>query len=142
MLLEPFRVLYNIHTTSMWPYHVKNVTSSHAYEPFLMIKGALWLTEGEAATRDVLLKKVLLKFLQNSQENRVSFLIKFQARPASNCIKKETLAQAFYCEFCEILKNTFFTEHHWATTSAEASLGPCQTFMTELFFLKIFFSEK
>ena len=92
----------------MSPHHLKNVTSSHAYEPFMMIKGALWLTEGEAATRDVLLKKVLLKFLQNSQENRVSFLIKLQARPASNCIKKETLAQAFYCEFCEILKNTFF----------------------------------
>ena len=26
-------------------------------------------------------------------------------------IKKETLAQVFSCEFCEISKNTFFTEH-------------------------------
>ena len=26
-------------------------------------------------------------------------------------MKKETLAQAFSCEFCEISKNTFFTEH-------------------------------
>ena len=25
--------------------------------------------------------------------------------------KKETLAQVFSCEFCEISKNTFFTEH-------------------------------
>ena len=25
-------------------------------------------------------------------------------------IKKETLAQVFSCEFCEISKNTFFTE--------------------------------
>ena len=25
--------------------------------------------------------------------------------------KKETLGQAFPCEFCEISKNTFFTEH-------------------------------
>ena len=36
------------------------------------------------------------------QENicvRVSFLIKLQA-------KKEALAQVFYCEFCEISKNT------------------------------------
>ena len=23
----------------------------------------------------------------------------------------------FYCEFCEIFKNIFFTEHHWVTTS-------------------------
>ena len=27
--------------------------------------------------------------------------------------KKETLAQAFSYEFCEISKNTFFIEHHW-----------------------------
>ena len=26
-------------------------------------------------------------------------------------IKKETLAHVFSCEFCEISKNTFFTEH-------------------------------
>ena len=30
---------------------------------------------------------------------------------ACNCIKKETLAQVFSCEFYEISKNTFFTEH-------------------------------
>ena len=26
-------------------------------------------------------------------------------------IKKESLAQVFFCEFCEISTNTFFTEH-------------------------------
>ena len=30
-------------------------------------------------------------------------------------IKKETLAQVFSCEFCEISNNTFFTEHLRAT---------------------------
>ena len=34
-----------------------------------------------------------------------------------NFIKKETLAQVFPCEFCEISINTFFTEHFWATAS-------------------------
>ena len=29
----------------------------------------------------------------------------------------ETLAQVFSCEFCEIFKNTFFTEHLRTTTS-------------------------
>ena len=29
-----------------------------------------------------------------------------------------TLAQVFSCEFCEISKNIFFTEHLWATASA------------------------
>ena len=36
---------------------------------------------------------------------------------AWNCIKKETLAQVFFCEFCEISKSTFFTEHLWTTAS-------------------------
>ena len=36
---------------------------------------------------------------------------------ACNFIKKETLAQIFSCEFCEISKNTFFTEHLWTIAS-------------------------
>ena len=36
-------------------------------------------------------------------------------------IKKETLAQAFSCEFCEISQNTFLTEHLWKTASAQIS---------------------
>ena len=34
---------------------------------------------------------------------------------ACNFIKNETLAQVFSCEFCEIYKNTLFTEHLWTT---------------------------
>ena len=44
------------------------------------------------------------------------FLIKLQAFQSKAC-KKETLAQVFHSEFCEISKNTFFTEHLWATAS-------------------------
>ena len=36
---------------------------------------------------------------------------------ACNFVEKETLAQVFSCELCEISKNTFFTEHVWATAS-------------------------
>ena len=63
----------------------------------------------EAATEGVLQEKVLLEIWQNSQEStsaRISFLIKLQAQGCS-LIKKETLAQVFSCEFCEISKNTF-----------------------------------
>ena len=35
-------------------------------------------------------------------------------------IKKETLTQVFSCEFCEISKNSFLTEHLKATASASA----------------------
>ena len=44
------------------------------------------------------------------------FLIKLQASDLQ-LYGKETLAQVFSCEFCEIFKNTFFTGHLWATAS-------------------------
>ena len=43
-------------------------------------------------------KKVFLNISQNSHGN--------------TCAKKETLAQGFSCEFCQIFKNTFFIEDH------------------------------
>ena len=36
---------------------------------------------------------------------------------ACNFIKKEALAQVFSCGFCEISKNTYFTERLWTTAS-------------------------
>ena len=37
-------------------------------------------------------------------------------------IKEEAVAQMFSCEFCEISKNTFFTEHLRATTSKQVTV--------------------
>ena len=62
---------------------------------------------------------MFLEISQNSQENtcaRVFFLIELQAK-ACKVIKKETLAQVFSCEFYEISKTAFSTEHLWATAS-------------------------
>ena len=42
---------------------------------------------------------------------------------ACKFIKKEPLAQVFFCEFCEISKNTFFIEHLWTTASDPTLLG-------------------
>ena len=56
-------------------------------------------------------KKLFLEISQNSQKNTcasVSFFIKL-------------LTQVFSCEFCEIRKNTFFTEHLWTTASVSTS---------------------
>ena len=64
-------------------------------------------------------KKVFSEISQNSQENnctRVSILIKLRVSDLQ-LIKKETLAKVFSCEFYEISKNTFFTEHLWKSTS-------------------------
>ena len=49
---------------------------------------------------------MFLKILQNSQKRicaRVSILIKTYTS-AYNFTEKETLAQVFFCEFCEIFK--------------------------------------
>ena len=48
---------------------------------------------------------------------RASFLIKLQVEACSFIIKKETLAQVFSCEFCEIYKSNFSTEHLRVTAS-------------------------
>ena len=56
------------------------------------------LSRYRSSHRRCSVKMVFLKILQNSQEN---------CRHACNFIKKETLAQVFSCEFCEISKNIF-----------------------------------
>ena len=56
----------------------------------------------EVVVRRCSVKQVFLEISQNSQENtcaRVSFLT------------KKPLVQVFSCKFCEISKDTFFTEH-------------------------------
>ena len=65
------------------------------------------------------LEKVFSEILQKLQENTcalASFLIKLQAL-AWNFFIKEALMQVFSCEFCEISKNIFLTEHLWTTAS-------------------------
>ena len=47
--------------------------------------------------------------------------------PVTLLKKKNTLAQVFPCEFCEIFKNTVLTEHFWTTASA-SSIGSFITF--------------
>ena len=63
------------------------------------------------------MKKVFLKISQKSQATPpLGFC--FNRVEAYNFIKKEIATQVFSCEFCEILKNTFSTEHLPATASA------------------------
>ena len=77
----------------------------------------------EAVAKRGSVKKVLLEISQNSQEDtcaRVSLLIKSYFN--KGFIKKETLAQVFSCEFCEIFKNTFF---YRIPPLAASVLNPC-----------------
>ena len=86
----------------------------------------------EAATRGVLWKKMLLEISQNSQENtcaRASF------------IKKETLAQVFSSEFCEISKNTFFYRTPPLAASHSFSNLRCGFVIELLYFLRAHYSQ-
>ena len=58
------------------------------------------------------MKKVFFEISQNSQENT-----SFRVSGLQLYLKRDTLAQRFSCEFCEIYKNTFFTGHLWTTAS-------------------------
>ena len=82
------------------------MTSESHLQCHLMRKKIIW-GKPEVVFRWCFAKKLFLEISQNSQENtcdRGSFLIKLQA----GGFKKETLAQVFSCEFCEISKNTIF----------------------------------
>ena len=67
-----------------------------------MRKPASTISATEPFVRRCSSKWVLLKILQYLQENTFVGL--------TACIKK-TPTQVFPCEYCQILKNSFFTEH-------------------------------
>ena len=85
----------------------------------------------EAVSWRCSVKKVFLEISRNSRENtcaRVSFLIKLQAE-AYNFIKNEPLAQVFSCEFCEILRTPFFSEHlRWLLLVVTIAVLACIAF--------------
>ena len=63
---------------------------------------------------------------------------------AYNFIKKETVAQVFSCNFCEISKSTYFTGHLWVTASDHIMQSDHQygiwLLLSQLIFLKLYLS--
>ena len=81
----------------------------YSYLP-IIVYTSYFLRLVEAVVRTCSAEKVFLEISQNPQGNtfvRVSFLIE----RSGTLLKKETLAQVFSCELCEICKNTFVKEH-------------------------------
>ena len=73
---------------------------------------------------------MFLEISQNSQENTYA-----RVPEACNFVKKETLAQVFSCEFCEISKNIF--SHRTPLAAASASLLNIQKILySHVFFEK------
>ena len=87
----------------------------------LTYKIKLTITHNRSSCPEVFCKKgVLTNFTKFTGKhlcqslffNKVSDL-----RPAA--LFKKSMAQVFSCEFCEISKNTFLTEHLWTAASEE-----------------------
>ena len=74
----------------------------------------------EAVALGCFVKEVFLEISQNSRKTPVPESLSF-----CNFIKKETLAQVFSCEFCEISKNTF----SYGTPPVAASVNERLTFL-------------
>ena len=81
---------------------------------FSMLSGIFRINKVRSSRPEVFCQKVFLVISQNSQENRPQACI---------FIKKETLAQVFTCEFCEISKNTFFHRTPLAAASTGSSFS-------------------
>ena len=60
--------------------------------------------------------------IYRSSRREVFCVLRNFAKFNCNFIKKETLAQVFSCEFCEISMNTFSTEHLQTTASGFISI--------------------
>ena len=70
-----------------------------------------------------------VQFVQSAQAKQCLCVIleelSLRCRPkAYNIIKKEALARVFSCQFCEIPKNTFSTEHLHTTASVSLKSSP------------------
>ena len=70
-------------------------------------------------------KGVLGNFTQFTGKNLCQslFFNKFAGLRPATLSKKQTWAQVFSCEFCEISKKTFFIEHLWAIASEKKTNG-------------------
>ena len=62
-------------------------------------------------------EKMKAKHIEEQKQPPEVFFFNKVAGLACNFIKKKTLTQVFSCEFCEISKNIYFTEHLRTTAS-------------------------
>ena len=85
-----------------------------------MANGPYLLIIFAKAETDVI-KKMFLKSTQNLMRNTCGVFFNKVANTACKFIKKQIpTPQVFSCKFCEIFRNTFFTEHI-RTTASEKS---------------------
>ena len=75
---------------------------------------------------EVFFKRGVLKSFTKYTGKHLSQSLFFNKVEACNLVKKETQAQVVSREFCEIFKNTFFTEHlQWLLLQLAKTVQAC-----------------
>ena len=93
------------------------------YKPFKLLFHASRSSHHTCSVR----KAVLRKFIKFTEKHLwKSVLFDKVAGLSTAALLKKRLPQVFSYEFCEISKNTFFTEHLWANTSIHPIFGRCR----------------
>ena len=93
----------------------------------IFVHGEPYIKSQKQLPGGVLWKRCSLKFRITRTCARVSFLIKLQVQA------KETPTQTFSCEFGEISKNAFFTEHLWWLLLNAVSKRHTMIYLSSLF---------
>ena len=89
-------------------------TYSGLYSAWMRENASLNHSENGHFSRTVIQKKTQLAMIFLTRNKWLSWERNNNSKAEAvvrRCIKKETLAQVFCCEFCEISKNTFFHKH-------------------------------
>ena len=100
-------LLYTDYTYLVIQHKDIKTNEEHLNRHFLTL--ADWFVDNNRSSHRRCIKKGVLKSITKFTGKLLCqslFLIKLQAQ-AYNFIKKKTLAQVLFCEFCETLKNTF-----------------------------------
>ena len=111
------------------PRHVTDVKKK-ASRKSLKVVSATFLLLCFVCLKEYLLKQPPEVFCKKRCSQKCCKIHRKTQAQACNFIKKESLAQVFSCEFCEISKNTFFTEHVRTTASLLGKQGKILFYFT------------
>ena len=101
---------------------------------FLNIGRFQWLISEAVVRRCSVKKGVRRNFTKFTGKHLCQRLFFNKVAGLCNFIKKESLAQVFSSEYCEISRSTFLAEHLWTTASEYTTLAKCCNWLWDLFF--------
>ena len=105
------------------------------YKVFCWYLTSFWLYFDWSSRPEVFCKKGVLKYFANFTEKHLCQR-PFYNKVACWGLKKETVAQVFSCEFCEIFKKNFFYKTSLVAASETRNLSDQRSWLLLLFWIK------